>query len=396
VKQKARSRRHTRIPVPRRDPAAPPGTLTAGPGAEPTRAQVLAYGPDGVLERDQVAVEELRQLRSSYPVVWVSLVGVGDVEAFRRIGDVFGLHVLALEDMVSAHQRPKAEDYEQHLLVVLRHAGLTPQLSLQQVALVVGDGFVLSVEESPTEAYAAIRQRIREGKGRIRGRGADYLAHAIIDRTLDSYLPLVEAHRDQVEALEDQIFSAPDDRAIVELHAIRHDLYAMRRVLTSMRDAVGALARSTNATISEATRLYLRDGQDHASQLLDAVDACRELSSSLAELYNSQLNQRMNEIIKLLTLISTVFIPLSFIAGVYGMNFDPDSSQWNMPELRWRYGYPFALALMSITAGGLLWFFRRKGWLGAAGARGADDRGSAELNHQSRTAVSSSGPIRSS
>lgn len=321
-------------------------------------------------------------------MVWVSLAGVADTEAFRRIGDVFGLHALALEDMVSAHQRPKAEDYEEHLLVVLRHAGVSAQLSLQQVALVVGDGFVLSVEERPTEAYASIRQRIREGKGRIRSRGADYLAHAIIDSTLDSYLPLVEAHRDQIEAIEDKIFTGPDDRSIVELHAIRHDLYAMRRVLTSMRDAVGALARSSSAAISEATRLYLRDGQDHASQLLDAVDACRELSSSLAELHNARLNHRMNEIIKLLTLISTIFIPLSFIAGVYGMNFDPDYSAWNMPELRWRFGYPFALALMSGTAGGLLWFFKRKGWLGS--------REGAELNHQSSAAVSSSGPIKSS
>src|SRR5690606_6391328 len=135
----------------------------------------------------------------------------------------------------------------------------------------------------------------------------------------------------------------PDDRAIVELHGIRHDLYALRRVLTSMRDAVGTLARSSGGTVSEATRVYLRDGQDHASQLLDSVDACRELSISLAELYDSRLNHRMNEIIKLLTMISTVFIPLSFIAGVYGMNFQPDVSGWNMPELRWRYGYLFAL-----------------------------------------------------
>ena len=172
--------------------------------------------------------------------------------------------------------------------------------------------------------------------------------------------------------------------SIVELHSIRHDLYALRRVLTSTRDAIAALARSGGTTVSDATRVYLRDGQDHAAQLLDSVDACREHSVSLAELYDSRLNQRMNDIMKLLTLISTVFIPLSFITGVYGMNFETSASPWNMPELRWRYGYPFALGLMVCAALGLVWFFHRKGWLGTNG----DD--------QPKTRGSSSGATRSS
>lgn len=367
MKQKARSRRHTRIPVPRRDPTALPGTLSAGPEAEPTRAKVVAYGPRGVTEAEEFTPEGVRRLRERYSVVWVSLVGAGDAEAFRRVGDVFGLHALALEDMMSAHQRPKAEDYDEHLLVVLRHPKSSTHLQLMQVGLVVGSGFVLTVEEGASDAFEPIRQRVQEGRGRIRNRGADYLAHAIIDSTLDGYLPLVEHYRDQIEDLEDRIFVTPDERSIVELHSIRHDLYALRRVLTSMRDAIAALARSSGGTVSDPTRVYLRDGQDHASQLLDSVDACRELSISLAELYDSRLNQRMNDIMKLLTLISTVFIPLSFIAGVYGMNFEPSTSAWNMPELRWRYGYPFALALMVGTAAGLLWFFRRRGWLGGNG-----------------------------
>ena len=384
MKHKGSSRRHTRIPVPRRDPTAPPGTLTAGPEAEPTRIRIVAYGPREVVERRELTPGGIRALQERFPVVWVSLAGAGDAEAFRRVGDVFGLHALALEDMMSAHQRPKAEDYDEHLLVVLRHPKTATRLQLLQVGLAVGPGFVLTVEEGASDTFEPIRQRIQSGRGAIRSRGADYLVHAIVDNTLDEFLPLVEHYRDQLELIEERIFLRPDERAIVELHSLRHDLYALRRVLTSMRDAIAALARSGGTTMSDATRVYLRDGQDHASQLLDSVDACRELSISLAELYDSRLNQRMNDIIKLLTLISTVFIPLSFIAGVYGMNFETDASSWNMPELRWRYGYLFALGLMGCTTLGLLWFFHRKGWLSANG----DD--------QPKTLDSSSGPTRSS
>lgn len=386
MKPKARSRRHARISVPRRDPTAPPGTLVPGPEAQPTRAHVLAYGPESVTELHEVTAEEIRELRASSSVLWVSLVGAANVEAFRRIGDVFGLHVLALEDIVSAHQRPKAEDYDDQLLVILRQPHDGSHLTLHQLALVLGDGFVLSVEERESDALEAIRNRIRQGRGRIRTRGADYLAHALIDSTLDAYLPLVEKYRDQIESLEDRIFLSPDEPAIVDLHAIRHDLYAIRRALTSMRDAVGALTRSTSGRISDAARLYLRDCLDHASQLLDSVDACRELSNSLAELYDSRLNHRMNEIMKVLTVISTVFIPLSFIAGVYGMNFDPEVSPLNMPELRWRYGYPFALLLMGVSALGLLAFFWRKGWLGSSSRERAQSRATGSSSCATRSA----------
>ncbi|NLE85433.1 MAG: magnesium/cobalt transporter CorA [Myxococcales bacterium] len=384
MKHKGRSRRHTRIPVPRRDPTAPPGALIPGPGAEPTRVRILAYGPQGVTEREDLSPERVRELQKRFPVVWVSLAGAGDAEVFRRVGDLFGLHALALEDMMSAHQRPKAEDYDEHLLVVLRHPKTTTRLQLLQVGLAVGPGFVLTVEEGVSDTFEPIRQRIQSGRGAIRNRGADYLVHAIVDNTLDGFLPLVEHFRDQLELIEEHIFLRPDERAIVELHSIRHDLYALRRVLTSTRDAIAALARSGGTTVSDATRVYLRDGQDHAAQLLDSVDACREHSVSLAELYDSRLNQRMNDIMKLLTLISTVFIPLSFITGVYGMNFETSASPWNMPELRWRYGYPFALGLMVCAALGLVWFFHRKGWLGTNG----DD--------QPKTRGSSSGATRSS
>ena len=240
--------------MPRRDPTALPGTLTAGPGAEPTRARVFAYGPRGVAVAEEFTLEGVRRLQERYSVVWVSLVGAGDAEAFRRVGAVFGLHALALEDMMSAHQRPKAEDYDEHLLVVLRHPRTATQLQLLQVGLVVGAGLVLTVEEGASDTFEPIRQRIQEGRGRIRSRGADYLAHAIIDSTLDDYLPLVEHYRDQIEDLEDRIFVRPDERAIVELHSIRHDLYALRRVLTSMRDAIAALARSAGGTVSEPSR----------------------------------------------------------------------------------------------------------------------------------------------
>ncbi len=363
-------RRTTRIPVPRRDPSVAPGTLRAQPDAEATRLRVWVYGPDGLQEDVPLSPDAIEQYRREEQVIWVSVVGSSDPAVFRELGQLFCIHPLALEDLISAHQRPKADDYEDHALIVLRAPSVDgDRLELHQIGIVLGHCFVISVQQHDGHWFEPIDRRLHSKHAKLRKRPGDYLVHALIDAALDSYLPVLEEYRDRLEHYEDRIFDDPDDATLFELHEIRHDLYSIRRAVPAMRDALADSVRGEETLFSEGLRVYLRDCEDHAAQLLDSVDACSVMATGLVELRNSQLNHRMNEVMKWLSLISTVFIPLSFIVGVYGMNFDPAKSAWNMPELQWRYGYPFALGLILVTTLGFLAFFRYRGWLGRGGGR---------------------------
>lgn len=305
--------------------------------------------------------ETIQELRAEEKVIWVSVVGASDPAAFRELGHLFSVHPLALEDIMSAHQRPKADEYEDHGLIVLRAPAKGPRLELQQIGILLGHGFVISVQHHDGGWFEPLERRLHSRQSKLRKRTSDYLVHGLIDAVLDSYLPVVEDYRDKLEVLEDRILEDAAEETLYELHEIRHDLYAMRRALTAMRDALADSVRGEETLFSDGLRVYLRDCEDHAAQLLDSVDACSVMATGLVELRNSQLNQRMNEIMKWLSLISTVFIPLSFIVGVYGMNFT------HMPELHWRYGYAFALGLIVLTSAGFLIFFRYRGWLGRTG-----------------------------
>ncbi len=286
---------------------------------------------------------------------------MGDAETFKEIGDQFGLHPLALEDAVNLRQRAKTEDYDDHAYIVLQMPPEKDEAPFEQVSVFLGADFVITVQEKPGDCLEAVRHRISNAHGRIRRSGADHLAYTVIDAVIDRYFPLIEQINTRLETLEEQVIRSPDDETVTEIHAIRHELQALRRVLSATREAIGLLARGEYVSVSEETRVFLRDCQDHTAQLLDAIEACRELSANLMDLHLSGVSNRMNEVMKVLTLIATIFIPLSFIAGVYGMNFDRSSSPWNMPELGWSLGYPFALGLMLATAVSFLIFFRRTG-----------------------------------
>jgi magnesium transporter len=382
--ESTKHRRTTRIPVPRRDPSVAPGTLRAQPDAEVTRVRVWTYGPDGLDEDVELSPEAIERYRRDELVIWVSVVGSSDPAVFRELGQWFGIHPLALEDLISVHQRPKADDYDDHGLIVLRAPSVGQRLELQQIGIVLGHCFVISVQQHDGHWFEPIDRRLHSKQAKLRKRPSDYLVHALIDATLDSYLPVLEAYRDRLEAFEDRIFDDPDDATLFELHEVRHDLYSIRRAVAAMRDALADSVRGEETLFSEGLRVYLRDCEDHAAQLLDSVDACSVMATGLVELRNSQLNHRMNEVMKWLSLISTVFIPLSFIAGVYGMNFNPGRSSWNMPELEWPYGYPFALGLMLATTLGLLALFRYRGWLGRGGRRRRRARQRAQLHAPER------------
>jgi magnesium transporter len=274
---------------------------------------------------------------------------------------------LALEDVVNVHQRPKFEAYQGMDFIVLRMPSLDPNINLEQVSMFVRDGVLITVQETPGDCLDGLRERIRNNKGRVRQRGVAYLAYAVVDAIVEKFFPVVEHYTDRLEDLEISVLANDTSNVVAEIHAIRHDLRTLRRAVAPTREVVSAMDRAEIGNQGEDIHIFLRDCHDHTIQLLDSLDTNRELASSLMDLHLSNVSMRMNEVMKVLTIIATIFMPLGFIAGVYGMNFDGNLSPWNMPELRWKLGYPFALGLMALTALGLAVFFRKKGWLGDRG-----------------------------
>ncbi|NND28474.1 MAG: magnesium/cobalt transporter CorA [Myxococcales bacterium] len=368
---KKAQRRRKRMALRRRRPEAlglAPGSITAVPGAPPAVIRVISYDADGVDERSVERVSDLKSIRErSTGVSWINVDGIGDPECLSQLGELFGLHALALEDVVNVHQRPKFEDYGNTDFVVLRMPSLRPQLDLEQVSVFVGDRFVITIQERPGDCFDFLRDRIRNGKGRIRRRDGAYLAYSVLDAIVETFYPVVEGYSDQLEEIESRVLANQTENVVAEVHAVRHDLRALRRAVGPTREVLSAMARADASDSQGDTHIFLRDCHDHAVQLMEALDTNRELASSLMDMHLSNVSMRMNEVMKVLTIIATIFMPLGFIAGLYGMNFDGGVSRWNMPELRWEYGYFFAIGAMALTAIGLVLFFRSKGWLGDGG-----------------------------
>jgi len=317
----------------------------------------------------------LPDLAASNPataVRWINVDGLGDIPTLQHIGTMFGLHPLALEDVVNLHQRPKLEAYDGYLFIVLRMPmAMAPvvdsapsRLETEQVSMVLGHDFVVTFQDQPGDSFGPVRHRLRSAGGQIRQRGPDYLAYALIDSAIDAFFPILENYGEQVEALEDDVIAHPGTRQIARIHDLKRNLLTARRALWPLRDMVNALLREETALIDGHTRIYLRDCLDHAIQLIDMIETYREICSGLVEIHLSSVSNRMNEVMMLLTIIATIFIPLTFIVGVYGMNFDRAAGPLAMPELGWRYGYPAILLLMSLIAAGLIIWFRSKGWIG--------------------------------
>lgn len=330
----------------------------------------MAYGPDGCEERTLAGPDSLASIREAmtrFPIVWVDVEGLADLDLVRALGAVFNLHALALEDTLNTHQRPKLELYADHLFVVTRMIRANDAPATEQLAMFLGDGYLLSFQEEPGDSLEPVRARIRQGRGRLRVGGVDYLAYALLDATVDGYFPVLESYGERLEELEGTIGADGGSEQIRAIHLLKRDLLALRRAIWPQRELLHQMSRDSGAWVTDATRIFLRDCYDHVVQLTDLVETDREIAAGLVELHLSALNVRMNEIIKVLTVIATIFMPLSFITGLYGMNFDR-ASPWNMPELGWRYGYPIALLLMAGVVGGLLVYFRVQGWIGG-GAR---------------------------
>jgi magnesium transporter len=354
----------------RASPGSAPGMLVADPTAAATTITAFTYRLDAPeeepLEAKDVAPAALTSLSTRGGVLWVDIVGLADHVAIAGVARQFGLHPLAVEDITNTHQRPKVEVYDESLFIVFRMITPGRPIDGEQVSMVVGRQHVLTFQERQGDCFEPVRERLRHGKGRIRALGADYLAYALIDAAVDGYFPALENMGEEIETLEDEVVLDPEPRHVERLHHLKRELLVLRRAIWPLREMLNALLRDEAAHITATTRPYLRDAYDHTVQLMDIVETYREIASGLLDVYLSSQSAKLNEVMKVLTIIATIFMPMSFIASLYGMNFDT-SHPWNMPELSWPLGYAFALGLMAAIAASLLWWFRRQGWLGESG-----------------------------
>jgi len=340
-------------------PGLAPGTLNAPPDAvRPDGLQIIHYTATDIEEVKLGAVATVEKLRKKSGVTWININGLGNVLLLEGLGQFFELHPLALEDCLSVRQRPKVDDYDTHLYIVLRMLHFERAVETEQVSIFLGDGWVITVQERPGDCLDPVRERLRKGVGLLRSHDSSYLMYAIVDAIIDHYFPFLEQVGEMVEGLEDVVLRNPARQTLGEIRDIKSQLLDVRRCIWPLRDALNVLIRDDSPLIDDHTKVYLRDCQDHAVRVLDIVESQRELAGGLMDVYLSSLSNKMNEVMKVLTVIATIFIPLTFIAGVYGMNFEV------MPELKWRYSYFIVWTVMIAIGVAMLIMFRRMGWLG--------------------------------
>ncbi len=348
-------------------PGTLPGTIFIDADAPPPIIFLIDYNQTNCIRKQISTPEECMPYLDMESVSWVDVQGLGSQDILQRLGRVFNLHPLVLEDVVNVPERPKTEDYEDQLIFISRMVvpkEKTCGFYSEQVSLILGKNYLLTVQEEPEhDCFEPVRSRIEKSKGIIRTKKADYLAYAILDAIIDGYFPVLELYGERIEELEEEVIVKPTPQTLQNIYQIRRELLQLRRAIWPQRDAINSLIRDGSDLISEEVGIYLRDCYDHAVQVMDMVETYRELASGLMDVYLSAVSNKMNEIMKVLTVVSSIFIPLTFVAGIYGMNFNTEKSPYNMPELNWYWGYPACLAVMLAISVCLLWFFWQRGWL---------------------------------
>ncbi len=314
------------------------------------------------LHEELLAIDDVQrccQLKASRTVSWINVNGIHEIGPIETLGSCFGLHPLVLEDILNTDHRPKLEDYDDYLFLVLKMLFYDREngIRTEQVSLVLGPNYVLSFQENVGDVFDSVRERLRGGKGRIRKLGADYLAYALMDAVVDSYFAILETIGDGIEEMEQELVTDPSPQTLNHIHHFKREMILLRKSVWPLRELISALQRVEPPLISDTTGVFLRDVYDHTIQVVDTVETFRDIISGMLDLYLSSISNRMNEVMKVLTIIATLFIPLTFLAGIYGMNFE------YMPELHWRWGYFGLWGVMLVTTAGLLRFFRRKKWL---------------------------------
>lgn len=342
----------------------PPGTLlhVGDTRSEKIKISMLCYSKDDWTEKQCNHVEELLEDKCTADVSWVHLSGIHRIDIIEKIGIQFNIHPLVLEDIVNSNQRPKLEestDYVYIVLKMIRYVESTQTMEFEQISMVVGSNYIISFQENDNMIFQQIRERIKNTNGKIRTKGVDYLAYALIDCIVDHYYVALEYLGEKIELLEDQLMVDPGPNVLKEIHNLKTEMLFIRKAIWPLREIINVLARGDSPLFSHGTLIYLRDVYDHVIQVIDTVEMYRDMVTGMFDIYISSVSYKLNEVMKVLTIIATIFIPLTFIVGLYGMNFK------YMPELEWEWGYPAVLLLMGFITIFMISYFRRKKWIGA-------------------------------
>lgn len=348
--------------------AQAPGTLIhiGEPKIEKVNITVTRYDQETLKEEKVDSLEGWLPEKKSRTVTWLNIDGIHKVESIRQIGDAFGIHPLVLEDIVNTGQRPKLENFENHMFVVskmLYYDAKINEVTAEHVSFIIGPNTVISFQERQGDVFEPVRQRLRKARGRIRKMGADYLFYSLLDAVVDNYFGVLEGLGEQIEVLEDDMVESPRPETLQAIHRLKREMIFLRKSIWPLREVVNSLIREETPLIQKSTVVYLRDVYDHTIQVIETTESLRDMVAGMQDLYLSSVSNKMNEVMKLLTIIATIFIPLTFIAGIYGMNFNAAISPFNMPELNLPFGYLIVWGVMILVALVMVIYFRRKRWL---------------------------------
>jgi len=348
-------------------PGLPPGTIQTREDAHPTKIFLYEYSEEKIEERELKNLDNLQELLTNQNMVWLNIIGMANVDLIKQISNIAEIHPLALEDAFEIGQLPKVDVYQRTFLILAQMIHVQNQRSLEQVSFFMGNKFLITIQEHEGDVFDDVRERLRVGRGRIRKEGPDYLLYALLDTLVDHYFILIDNVEKEILELEDRIIFKADDKVFKDIHFLRGQVRQIRRLFRPHRLAIESLTKpheeESDITVSDTARTYMRDCYDHACMISDSLENLSDQLSDLMDLYHSVVSTRMNEIMKVLTIVAAIFIPLTFVAGIYGMNFNPEASSFNMPELNHPFGYPAALITMVIIAVGMFIFFRYKRWL---------------------------------
>jgi magnesium transporter len=341
----------------------PPGSLVhiGEQKSERTRVFLMDYNEERLEEKEITDIDSCALYKDQSSVTWINVIGLHQVEVLEKLNACFGLHPLVLEDILNTEQRPKLEDFGGYVYIVLKtlflNGGRGEEVGKDQVSLILGPNFVLSFQEKEGSLFNPINDRIRSGKGRLRKMGPDYLIHAILDTIVDQYFIVLEKLGERIEDLEEELMDRPRPATLQAMHQLKREMIFLRKAVWPLREVISGLERGESPLIQQSTGIYLRDIYDHTIQVIDTIETYRDMLSGMLDIYLSSMSNRLNEIMKVLTIISTIFIPLTFIVGWYGMNFK------HMPELEWPWSYPMVIMVMLIIVLVMLFYFRKKKWI---------------------------------
>lgn len=341
----------------------PPGSLIhiGDKKKEEVKITVIDYDEGNFQEKVIAEIQECFTFKDKPTVTWINVDGIHKVEIPEKLGECYGFHPLIIEDILNSDQRPKMEDFGDYIYIVLKMLNLdsrTNSIISEQISLILGPNFVISFQEGyEGDVFNPVRERLRAGKGKIRKMGADYLAYSLIDSIVDNYFIILEKLGEKIESLEERLVTNPTGNVLREIHNLKREMLFLRKSVWPLREVISTMAKGESSLIHPSTGIYLRDIYDHTIHVVDTIETFRDMVSGMLDIYLSSMSNRMNAVMKVLTIIATIFMPLTFLAGVYGMNFK------HMPELEWKFGYPLIVLVMLIVVLIMLYFFRKKKWI---------------------------------